>query len=208
MGLLDKLSDVAKKTGGLNAGLGQLSSMAKAAFCLPSIVAGAFSSIPGIASSVINGVTSGIANSIADITNNIAATSQAAIQGVVDNINGTISQLQSLLGEAAAAVQEINNFIQNTKDAIDDIGDFISDKENCNFAGATLGKCIVQNTVLNLSADKLGKLARQGTDISNYSNKLANGPDSPVNQINGFVNKQTAQLNRASKVINKINKIF
>ena len=208
MGLLDNISDVAKKAGGLNAGLGQLSSMAKAAFCLPSIIAGAFSAIPGIASGVISGVASGIANSIQDITTNVTATVQGAIQGVVDKVNGVTSQLQSLLGDVAATVQEINNFINNAKAAIDDIRSFVSEKENCNFAGATLGKCIAQNAVLNVTADKLGKLAKQGSDINNYADKLVSGADSPINQINGFVNKQTAQLNRASKVINKINKLF
>tara|TARA_R110000772_G_scaffold191062_1_gene301860 strand:+ start:255 stop:881 length:627 start_codon:yes stop_codon:yes gene_type:complete len=208
MGLLDKLSDISSKTGGLNAGLGQLSSMAKAAFCLPSIIAGAFGSIPSIASGVINGVVSGVANSIADITNNITATVQGAIQGVVDKINGTVGQLQSILGDVAATVQEINNFVGNAKDAIDDIRSFTSDKENCNQAGATLGKCIAQNAVLNVSANSLGKLAKQGADIENYASKIVGGQDSPINQINGFVNKQTAQLNKASKVINKINRLF
>lgn len=208
MGLLDKLQETSQKVGGFSAGLGQLSTMAKAAFCLPSIISGALNSLPSVISGTVNGVVSGIANSLEDIVNTVVGTVNQTIQGVADRINGLVSQAQSLLGQIAGTTQRVLDFVDEVKAAIDDVADFVSSKENCNFAGAALGKCIVQSTLLNFTGNELSSISGKGTNLLQSAEDFVSGPDSPLSSINGFVNKQTTQLNRASKMVNKFNNLF
>jgi|GEM_PF-2970787 len=208
MGLLDNIgkvsNSISKKAGGLASGLNDLTSAAKGVLCLPAMISGAVSTIPNIIGGIIGGITNTINSSIA------AATSIAtnAIQGAVDDITSKFNKVNQLLGEIGTISLEVNNFFNAIDNSVADIKSFISDKDNCSFAGAALSKCLAQETLNNLSKRDISSIAKGSLKLEDAINKSVSTGNKLESVVGSNINKHAAQLNRASSILNKANKII
>jgi len=204
MGLLDNIGSISggvdKALGGISGKLNNLTSVAKGVLCLPTMIAGLVSSIPNI----IGGVVGGINTALTNIVSTAAATAEAAIQNAVGEITGRITdvttKVNALLGDVQNAVSQVVGFVDYLKASVGDVKSFVNDKENCNFAGAALGKCIVQQTLNNLTKKDLRDASAGALDISRLTNKVTS-VGNVDNVITRSADKQLAQLRRVQKVM-------
>lgn len=204
MGLLDNIgsisSGVDKALGGISGKLNNLTSVAKGVLCLPTMIAGFVSSIPNIIGGVVNGINTALNNIVGAAT----ATVEAAIQNAVGEITGRITdvttRVNALLGDVQNAIGQVLGFVDYLKASVNDVKAFVSDKENCNFAGAALGKCIVQQTLNNLTKKDLRDTSAGSLSVTSLTNKVTSAGNVD-NVITRTADKQLAQLRRAQKVM-------
>ncbi len=209
MGLLDNIGSISKSVdstlGGISGKLNDLTSVAKGVLCLPTMIAGFTSSIPGL----IGGITTGINTALNNIVAAATATVQITIQNAVDEIAGKITdvtaRVNGLIGDAQNAIGQVAGFIDYLKASVDDVKSFVSDKENCNFEGATLGKCIVQQTINNLTKKDLRDTSAGVLSITSLTDKVS-GLSDASSVVKRTADKHTKQLKRAAKISNILSK--
>ena len=215
MGLLDNISNLSSKVGGTLGSaavkINGLTTIAKGVLCLPTMISGLVSSIPGI----INGVVSGIGNAanaaVGAAAGMIGNAVNNAVNGIAGAITGAITggfaKIDALLGAVAATIIAVKAFIDFVKDAVEDVKSFVENKENCNFAAATMAKCIILETVNNLTNKSLRDAASGAVSVSSLSNSVTSS-GTVQGVVNRYADKQVAQLHRASSVLGKASKII
>jgi len=215
MGLLDSISNLSSKVGGTLGSaavkINGLTTIAKGVLCLPTMIAGLASSIPGI----INGVVSGVGNAAIAavgaaagmINNAIVNAIQSVTQQASDSITGVFAKIDALLGQVAATIVAVKAFIDFVKASVEDVKSFVENKENCNFAGAVMAKCIIIETVNSLTKNNLRDASIGVIGVSDLANNVTNA-GTVQGVVTGYANKQVAQLHRASSVLVKARKII
>lgn len=190
----------------VNTKVGSLTSAAKGILCLPSIISG----LPGIMGNVAKGVLSSLKNQasglIGDIVGSIAGLITDIIQDAVSQVTGIISnninKILQLEATILATVGLIEATLRNIQNQVRDAFNFAKNQENCRFAAAEMFKCIAGSIIEDLSTrvklnakldisglDKLvirasNKLSQPGNIIEGYTNKISNSIDKATNQIN------------------------
>jgi hypothetical protein len=153
---------------------------------------------------LIGGITTGINTALNNIVAAATATVQNTIQNAVDEIAGKITdataRVNGLIGDAQNAVEQVKGFKKYLNASVGDVKNFVNDKENCNFAGAALGKCIVQQTVGNLTKKDLRDTSAGGLSVSSLTNKVASIGD-VGSVVTRTADKQLVQLKRVQKII-------
>lgn len=205
MGLLDNINKTSRK---LNSRLGSVSSkidgllsVAKGVLCLPTMIAGFISSIPNIINNTISGVQNAIRGRLSGskgIASNIAR----------DALRDEISSISGIFGAVAGAINTVLGFVSSVKSQVDDILNFIPNKDNCNFSGAAIDKCIVQQSLNGVRKQDLRDAASGLVSVNSLVNKTTRNLGDPSNIVSSFANKQIAQLQRAQSVITKASRII
>lgn len=190
----------------VNTKIGSLTSAAKGILCLPSIISG----LPGIlgntakgvlgslknqASGLINGIVGGITGLITDII-------QDAVDQITGIISDTVNKILQLEATILATIGLIEETLRNIQDQVRDAFNFAKNQENCRFAAAEMFKCLAGSIINDLSKksilnakldisgiDKLvskasSKLSKPGNIIEGYTNKISNSVDKATSQIN------------------------
>lgn len=204
MGLLDNIgsisSNVDKTLGGISGKLNDITSVAKGVLCLPTMISGLTSAIPSLIGSITTGINTGLSNIIDAATATVQATIQNAVSSITDKVTDITARVNGLVGDVKNSIGQVVGFVDYLKASVDDVKNFVSDKENCNFAGATLGKCIIQQTINNLTTRDLRDASAGGVSISGLTSKV-----SSIGSVDGVISKTTekqlAQLKRASKIM-------
>lgn len=190
----------------VNTKVGSLTSVAKGVLCLPSIISG----LPGILGNVAKGVLTSLKNqvtgAIIGVVNGITGLITDIIQDAVNQITGIISDtVNKILQQEAtilATIRLIEDTLQNIRNQVKAAFDFAKNQENCRFAAAEMFKCLAGSIINDLSKkaminakldisgiDKLvskasSKLSKPGNIIEGYTNKISNSVDKATSQIN------------------------
>lgn len=204
MGLLDNIgsisSSVDKTLGGISGKLNDITSVAKGVLCLPTMISGLVSNIPNIIGGLSTGINSGLNNIINAATATVEATIQNAVNDITSRITDFTTKINGLIGDVQNSVNQVLGFVDYIKASVSDVKSFVSDKENCNFAAASLGKCIVQQTINNLTAKDLRDASAGSLNVTGLTSKVTalGNVDSVISKT---TDKQITQLNRASKIM-------
>ena len=210
MGLLDDIGSASSKLnntlGGASAKLDSLTSAAKGVLCLPTMVSGLVSSLPNIAGGLVGSIVNTINGTINAATSIAVGAIDQAVDNVTGIINDTAATVNALLISISDAVNQITGFADNIKSRVGDVKSFISDKENCNFAGAALGKCIAQESISSTTRKDIRSVAGGAISSSSLVNDTVSKVGRLEGTINNVVNKHAAQVTRATSVIQKAGK--
>jgi|TARA_R110002126_G_scaffold288622_1_gene442528 hypothetical protein len=199
MAFLDSISNIA---GAASNKVGQLSTIAKGALCIPSIISGlSTDGIKKLAGAVAGSIASAIQGSISAVTDLALGAVQDQVNKLTGAINGLISTATGLVATIAGTIETAKQFYQNIKAQILDIKDFIDTKENCQFAAASLANCIISESINNLSLKAVKDISSGLGSIDNKVSELSNKISEPVGAINNFMDKGSKQLNKAASVI-------
>ena len=204
MGLLDNIgsisSSVDKTLGGISGKLNDITSVAKGVLCLPTMISGLVSNIPNIIGGLSAGINSGLNNIISAATATVEATIQNAVNDITGKITDFTTKINGLTGDVQNSVNQVLGFVDYIKASVSDVKSFVSDKENCNFAAASLGKCIIQQTINNLTVKDLRDASAGSLNVTGLTSKVTalGNVDSVISKT---TDKQITQLNRASKIM-------
>ena len=205
MGLLNNINSISSKVGGslgnISSKINGLMSIAKGILCLPTMVAGFISNIPNMINGIASGVTNTLIGSLTNISGQAAGMVEGAIRSKLNKVNGIVSSISGLVGG-------ILGFVQDVKNQVDDILNFIPSKENCNFSGAALSKCLVQQSLQGVDRKDIRDAAAGLVDVNSLVNKSLTNIGDPRNIIAGYTNKHISQLQRAHSIINKAGKFI
>ncbi len=199
------ISSVGNFLNAANSKADRLTSIAKGALCIPSMIAG----LPDFGRSLIGNIKitdAVIGNLKKDIISDLII---GSIGGVVDKITGSIN---SLIGSVAGLISSLGgvyeqgkDFYEDTKTRVKDIKNFSESKENCNFAAATLLNCITSQALSNFAAKDAVKVSKKLRSISSFTNELSDKIASPTGAINNTINKAAYEVSRAERVMSKSN---
>lgn len=183
-----------------NSKIDQVTGIAKGILCLPSFLNGLFSNITQAALSGIVNALSAIALGLADTIAQLVASEVAKITGAITD---TLNTFVSIIADIAGTVALVKNFIQSLVDRTNNIRDFISNKENCNFAGAEFAKCLVGQITQSLTANVARDISKGTLGIGSITDSITKKISSPGGLAQNYVNKSASQVNRATQIISK-----
>ena len=183
----------------------QLTAGAKAVLCIPSIIAG----LPDLGKGIIGGVIAKIGKTLENyastISNIVTNTIKGAVSQITGSIVGVFDIITSTLGQIGSAIEAGKKFAQGIKDRATDVIDFTSEKENCNFAAASLLNCITAEVIGSVSLRSAVDLSKELKPVADFANDVSNKISGPTGAISRTVDKAAGQVNRATKLIQKSN---
>ena len=183
----------------------QLTAGAKGVLCIPSIIAG----LPDLGKGLIGGVIANIGKTLENfastISNIVTNTINGAVSQITGSIVGVIDTITGTLGQIGSAIETGKEFTQGLKDRAKDVIDFTSEKENCNFAAATLLNCITAQAVGSISSKGAVDIAKGLKPIADFANDVSNSIAAPGGALTRTVDKAAGQVDRATRLIQKSN---
>ncbi len=211
------MSSVGKFVSAANQKADQLTAGAKGILCLPSIIAGLPDLGRGLMGSVVSNLASALENAVDTVTNIVTnqingavSTITGAIDGLVqdvqnsiDQVLGTINMVKEAVDELVDQVVDIYNFIKGSGDNMKDKLESMFEKENCDFAAATMLNCITAQALGSVTDKAAIDIAKGLRPISSFANDVADKISSPGGALDKIVKKQSEQIDRATKVISK-----
>jgi len=199
MSLLNNLSKVSGVAGNK---IGKLSTVAKGVLCLPLIIAGLGTDfIKSLAGNIIGSIAEGIQEGIAAAADLALGAIQDQVNKITGAINGLISTVTGLVATVAGAIKIAKDFYDDLLEQIEDVKDFVSSKENCQFAATQLANCIISETISNLSFKKIKDISSGLSSIDSKVDEIAGKISEPTGAISSYMKKGSQQLNKAAKVI-------
>ena len=183
----------------------QLTAGAKVALCLPSFL----SNIPGTTKLLIGNVIAtisrtleGIVESVSDIVYN---TINGAIQQITGSIVGTIDAATNALNQLESTIEQGKSFYKGIKEKVTDVGKFTSEKQNCDFAAATLLNCITSQALASVTPKIAIDVSKGLRPITEAVNDVSKSISEPGGAINRTVNKAAREIDRATRVVERTN---
>ena len=199
------ISSVGNVLNAANEKADKLTSIAKGALCIPSMITG----LPGLGKSLIGNVSASLNTILTNATGMISDLVVGAIGGAVSDITGSInSVINSVTGVIASLggiYEQGEDFILGIKDRVQDVKDFTDKKENCNFAAASLLNCITSQALSNVSAKGAVDISKGLNSVSGFATEISDKIASPVGAINRTIDKASYEVGRAERMISKSN---
>jgi len=183
----------------------QLTTLAKGALCLPSIIAGLPDLGKSLVGNVIGGVAAGINSAAGVISDMITDTVQGAIASITGAITGVVDSVVGLVAEVAGVITAVTNFISDFKDGVDDVLDFVDKKENCNFAAASLMNCVVGEALNSINVRDVKDINRGLKSVTDSVDKATSAITDIAGPLNRSVAKKAEQIDRAARIVEKAN---
>lgn len=197
------ISSVGRFFNAANEKADQLTSIAKGALCIPSIVAG----LPDMGKSLVTNLAANATSILSQATSLVSSLVIGSIGSAVNRITGSVTGLLNtvtgLVASVAGVVKQTKEFAEGLRDRVTDVKDFSADKENCNFAAASLLNCITAEALSNVTAKGAVDIAKGASTIDSFANNISNNITSASGAINRTINKSVQEVNRAERMISK-----
>jgi len=188
--------------------ISQVSTIAKIAGCLPSILTSLPSIAGGIAGNIVKSVVGGATSAVKTLLSSsggflsgIVNETVTKIKNAVLGLFNTVLNLQAQLVKSIERVKALKKFVE---DEFKDIKEFIKNDENCKFAAAELVNCIAGNLLGQLASTfnsktggSLGFLDKIGSAVDRVTGAIS----APGEALNGWVNNTASQIDRATSRI-------
>jgi hypothetical protein len=181
----------------------QLTSGAKALLCVPSMVAGLPDLGKGLIGAAVSNLTSTLENAVDTVSGIVTNTINGAVSSITGAIDGVLSKIQNAYDEIAGAIDEVKGFKDSLTNKVKDVGEFIAEKDNCDFAAATMLNCITAQAVGSVSDRAAIDIAKGLKPVSDFANDIAGEISGAGGAIDKFVKKQSDQIDKATKIVQK-----
>lgn len=199
------ISSVGRFLNAANSKADQLTAGAKAALCLPSLLTTLPSVLKGTINSVLSGIGKTLENVGATVSDIVINTVNGAVQQITGAIVGTISAVTDVLAQIGSAIEAVKGFKEGIEDRVQDIKDFTSEKQNCDFAAAELLNCIVSQTLSSITPTIAVDISKGLKPIADVANDVSREIAAPGGAIRAAVNKTAGEIDRAARVVERSN---
>ena len=197
------MSSVGRFVNAANQKADQLTSGAKALLCLPSMIAGLPDLGKGLIGATLSNLTSTLTNTVTTISGIVTNTINGTVNTITGSVDGVVTSVQKAIDNVAGAIDKIKGFKEGLVNRVKDVGEFTSEKENCDFAAATMLNCITAQAVGSVSDRAAVDIAKGLKPVSDFANDVADEISAPGGAIDRIVKKQAEQVDRATKVVQK-----
>lgn len=197
------MSSVGRFVNAANQKADQLTAGLKVALCLPSIIAGLPQLGKGLIGSTISNIGVILENVTSTVLNTVTNTINGSVNTITGSIAGVVDSAQRAIDNVVGSINKLREFRSGISRRAKDIGEFTADKENCNFAAATMLNCITAQAVASVSDREAVNIAKGLKPVSDFANEVADKISAPGGAIDRTVQKQSAQVDRATKVVQK-----
>jgi len=197
------MSSVGRFVNAANMKADQLTAGIKGVLCLPSIVAGLADLGKGIIGATISNFTKVLENAVSTVSGIVTNTINGAINTITGSIAGVVDSIQRAIDEVTGAIQTLKDFADGINNRAKDVKEFVSDKENCNFAAASLLNCITAQAVASVSDREAVNVAKGLKPISDFAEEVADKISAPGGAIDRSVQKVAGEIDRATRVVQK-----
>jgi len=197
------MSSVGRFVNAANQKADQLTAGLKVALCLPSIIAGLPKLGKGLVGATISNIGSVLENVSSTVLNTVTNTITGAVNTITGSVAGVVDSAQKAIDNVVGSAKSLNELKDSVGTKAKDIGEFTSDKENCNFAAATMLNCITAQAVASVSDREAVNIAKGLKPVSDFANDVADKISAPGGAIDRTVEKSAAQVDRATKVVQK-----
>tara|TARA_S200002703_G_scaffold34343_1_gene29744 strand:- start:14091 stop:14714 length:624 start_codon:yes stop_codon:yes gene_type:complete len=188
-----------------NARADQLTSLAKGALCLPAIISG----LPDFGKKAVGNVIASVSvvlnEASALVSNLVIGTIFDAVNRITGSITTTINSAVGAVASITGVIKQVEAYKQEIKNKVQDVKDFTLNKENCNFAAATLLNCITSQALSNVTTNGAVNISKGLESVDSASNKIAREIASPAGAINRTINKAAYNVSRAERTISTSN---
>lgn len=199
------ISSVGRFINAANTKADQLTAGVKFALCLPSILTNIPNLLKNTIGNVISGLGTTLENTVSAISDIVLNAVNGAISTITGSITNTINAATSTLAQLGSVIEQVKGFKDGILERVNDIGDFVSEKQNCDFAAAELLNCIVSQTISSVTPKIAIDVAKGLKPITDVANNISDAISKPGGAINEAVNKTATEIDRATRVIEKSN---
>jgi len=213
------MSSVGRFVNAANQKADQLTSGLKAALCLPSIIGGLPDLGKGLIGSTVANLASTLENAVGTVSNIVTNTINGAVNSItgavdgvvqdftngLDNLIGSINLAKGAFNEIKGQLTDVYNKVKSVKGGAKAKLEALADKENCNFAAATMLNCITAQAIGSVSDRAAIDIAKGLKPVSDFANDVASEISGVGGAIDNIVKKQAGQIDKATKVVQKAN---
>lgn len=186
---------------GVNTKFDSIITVAKGVLCLPQIFS-----------------PKGLQYLTANISTFLAAYAANVISGLTNFVRDTITRnIQNVTGVIGSQLNAINNFIKDIRESITliktyaktiaqdtkNVWEFLTNNENCSFAAAELGKCLISDILDELPKATSKALADGTLDLNNKVLDVTDQLTQPQKSLTRYYNQAQVFANKA-----KIQQLF
>ncbi len=203
MSLLNSVNNLTSSIAGK---VRELSTIAKIAACLPSIL----TSLPAALGSAAGSVVGAAANA----AKNLLSSAGGFLQGIINEtvtritnaVTGLINTVLNIEAQLVASFDQLKRLAGFLDKEFDDTVEWLKNKENCNFAAAELINCIAGRLLTQLSSTFASRISG-GLDLAVDSllDDVVGKIEDPAKKLNGWVNNTASQIDKATSVVNAAN---
>ena len=197
------MSSVGRFVSAANQKADQLTAGVKALLCLPSIIAGLPNLGKGLIGATIANIGTVLENVTSTVLNIVTNTVNGAVNTITGSIAGVVDSAQRAIDNVIGSINTLKEFAKGLSSRVKDIGEFTAEKENCDFAAATMLNCITAQAVASVSDREAVNIAKGLKPVSDFANEVADKISAPGGAIDRAVEKQAAQVDRATRVVQK-----
>ena len=191
--------------GAANEKADKLTSIAKGALCIPSMISG----MPDLGKQAVGQIVASASTILNQASSIISSLVVGSIGGAVDKITGSVAGFLNSVTGIIASIQgtaaQAEEFKESIKDRARDIKEFTSSKENCNFAAATLLNCITSQALSNVTAKGATEITQGLESVTGISDKISDTISGPTGAIDRTIRKAAYEVGRAERMVSKAN---
>lgn len=191
--------------GAANEKADKLTSIAKGALCIPSMISG----MPDLGKQAVGQIVASASTILDQASSIISSLVVGSIGGAVDKITGSVAGFLNSVTGIIASIQgtaaQAEEFKESVKDRARDVKEFTSSKENCNFAAATLLNCITSQALSNVTAKGATEIAQGLESVTGISDKISDTISGPTGAIDRTIRKAAYEVGRAERMVSKAN---
>jgi len=199
------ISSVGNVLNAANEKADKLTSIAKGALCIPSMITG----LPDLGKSLIGNLSASLSTILTSATGMISdlvvGTIGGAVSDITGSVNSVINSVTGVIASLGGIYEQGEDFILGIKDKVQDVKAFTDKKENCNFAAASLLNCITSQALSNVSAKGAVDISKGLKSVSGFATEISDKIASPAGAINKTIDKASYEVGRAERIISKSN---
>lgn len=201
------LSSVVNFRNVANNTIDRLSTIAGGALCLPSLIGTVLTqpqkALAGVKSIVLNAAK----QQINQLSNLIKFHLASVVRNITGRIDGILRQVFQLVDDIKTTVAIVDDLKKTLTKRSGDVLQFANNKQNCEAFAATLAKCIQTRVGLEFNRKLQQEFYKSSpvNALDEAAEKITNKLQEGENVFNGFVEKYSSQVDKATTQLSKVN---
>lgn len=195
------INSVGNLLGAVNAKADSATSVAKGILCIPSLLSQFPNIVAGIGSSLASSVTRQLGSIAAGLQNTIFDTFTNTLNQLTNTVSSALNTVLQIEAAILASYNLVIETIQGFKQRITDISDFISTRENCKYAAASLMKCVIGSVSQDVTKSLASKIQKGSITSFSAIESITSKLESSQGVIARYVQKTESSINKAASQI-------
>lgn len=196
MSLLDSVNGLTSSIAGK---ITQISTIAKIAACLPSIITSLPATLAAVGGAIVKSAVGSITELLSGAGGFLLGIVNETIGRITSAFTGLLNTVLSIQAQIIESINELKRLAKFIQDEYNDTAEWLKNSENCDFAAAELINCIAGRLLEDLSLS-LSEDADSRLNLS-FLDKALDKLESPEEKLSDWVNNTANQIDKATSII-------